>query len=296
MKRRSRLAVIAAARDCEPHLPAALGNLAALSSRYHEAHFVFAVSDCRDRTEERLKQWLGQGRTGTVLQLGALETSIQARTMRIAAARNACLEALQPRAGDFDHLLVADLDDVLGGTVSCDAFGRAATWLDEAGERVAVTANCLPRYYDTWALRHERWCPYDVWQPIWNRPADCSFEEALFREVFRRQIVLPAHLPPIPVLSAFGGLALYKARPALNARYQGADQTGRPVCEHVAFNQTVTRSGGRMFIFPSLQVQAGAGHLYDPAQFPKRWKIRMRGRRLMDSVLPPWRRIIAAAT
>ena len=40
-----RLAVVAAARDCGRHLPAALSNIAALASCYDDARFVFAVSD-----------------------------------------------------------------------------------------------------------------------------------------------------------------------------------------------------------------------------------------------------------
>ena len=285
--------MIAAARDCERHLPAALSNIAALAKCYDGARFVFAVSDSRDRTEGRLRQWIGQARNGSVLQLGALEPTLPARTMRIAAARNACLDELQRSGERFDHLLVVDLDDVLRHPVSCDAFRRASAWLDEAEDRVAVTANSTPRYYDIWALRHPRWCPHDVWHLIWNRPATCSFEEVLFREVFCRQIALPAHLPPIPVLSSFGGLALYKAESAMAARYRGIDEAGRPVCEHVSFNRELTRTGGRLFIFPSLIVQAGADHIYEPWQFRPWWEMTMRGRRLVDRVWPPWRQYVA---
>ena len=283
------VAVLAVARDCERHLPSALRNLGALTSRYETARFVFAVSDSTDRTAAHLEAWLDR-RTGTVLQLGALEPELSVRSMRIAAARNACLAELRRCGERFDHLLVADLDDVLAKPVSGEAFARAADWLDESDERVAVMANAAPRYYDTWALRHERWCPYDVWHPIWERPQSCSFEEAQFREVFRRQIVLPPHLPPIAVQSAFGGLGLYKAERALAASYRGEDESGRPVCEHVAFNRAVTAAGGRIYIFPSLLVQAPAEHLFDPAKYPLRLRMAMHGVELLERCLPAWRR------
>ena len=285
-----RVAVLAVARDCERHLPAALRNLASLTSIYGDAYFAFAVSDSTDATAERLEEWLGGHRKGTVLQLGTLERELPLRPVRIAANRNACLDELRRCGERFDHLLVADLDDVLAAPVSRDAFARAASWLDASAERVAVAANAAPRYYDTWALRHERWCPYDVWHPIRNRPQSCSFKEAQFREVFRRQIVLPPHLPPIAVQSAFGGLALYKASRALDAAYCGTDEEGCEACEHVAFNRAVSAAGGGIYIFPSLLVQAPAEHLFDPSHYRLRWRLEMRGRDLLDRCVPPWRR------
>ena len=82
-----RVAVLGVARNCERHLPAALGNLANLASCYDEARFVFAVSDSTDGTATRLQEWLGETRQGTVLQLGALEPQFPMRPMRIAANR-----------------------------------------------------------------------------------------------------------------------------------------------------------------------------------------------------------------
>jgi hypothetical protein len=285
-----RVAVLAVARNCARHLPAALHNLAALTSGYRDARFVFGVSDSTDDTAARLEEWLGRTRRGKVLHLGVLEDALPVRPVRIAAARNACLQELRRCGETFDHLLVTDLDDVLAEPVSVDAFRWAADWLDASGERVAVTANATPRYYDTWALRHERWCPYDVWQTIEGRPENCSFEAAHVREVFRRQIVLPPHAPPIPVQSAFGGLGLYKAPRALTAEYRGTDASGRPACEHVAFNRAVTADGGRIYIFPSLLVQAPAEHLFDPSQYRLRLRMAMRGAHLLERCLPPWRR------
>jgi hypothetical protein len=284
------VAVLGVARNCEPYLPAALANLSSLASCYDDARFVFAVSDSTDGTATCLQDWLGTERKGTVLQLGALEPQLPVRPVRIAANRNACLDELQRSGARFDHLLVADLDEVLSVPVSRNAFQQAADWLDASEERVAVTANATPRYYDTWALRHELWCPYDVWQQIGGRLEGCSFEAAKFREVLCRQIVLPPHLPPIRVRSAFGGLGLYKAAPALSARYRGLDELGQPTCEHVTFNQAITAAGGQIHIFPALQVCAPPEHLFDPSQFALRWRMAMRGKDLLELCLPSWRR------
>jgi hypothetical protein len=153
-------------------------------------------------------------------------------------------------------------------------------------------ANAMPRYYDVWALRHERWCPDDCWHPIWGRPADETFEAAKFREVFTRQIEIPPPLSPIAVRSAFGGLAIYRLPAALAARYRGVDEGGRETSEHVAFNTAIGRAGGRLHIFPALQVHAPSQHLYQPSEFNWRWRMAMRARRMAETARPPWRRML----
>ena len=283
------------ARDCSRHLPAVLQNLERFAATYDSAAFLFAVSDSTDETLTILERWLATGRrAGRVVDLGTLATALPRRTERIAHARNALLDAVRegPWAGD-GHLVVADLDDVLAAPVAVAPFARASAWLDADAARAGVLANAAPRYYDVWALRHERWCPGDCWHPIWGRAATESFEAAKFREVFARQIVLPPSLPPVRVLSAFGGLGLYRLDRALQARYRGLDADGREISEHVAFNADIRRAGGQLHIFPPLQVHAPAQHLYAERGFSLRWRLTMLARRALERRRPPWRRLLA---
>jgi hypothetical protein len=255
------------ARDCAIHLPGVLATLGRFAASYAETAFVFVVSDSADDSLSILQRWLGDarhgGRRGKVIDLGVLADRLPKRTERIALARNACLDEIRRSdwAG-YDHLVMADLDDVLAFPARADGFAEAVRWLGGDPARAAVLANAAPRYYDIWALRHDRWCPQDCWHPIWGRPQDESFEVAKFREVFARQIEIPAALPPIAVRSAFGGLGIYRLSAALTARYCGLDGAGREVSEHVAFNEAIARSGGELCIFPPLQVRAPEHHLY----------------------------------
>jgi glycosyltransferase involved in cell wall biosynthesis len=278
------------ARDCAAHLPGVLENLGRFAASYRAASFLFVVSDSKDDTRTILERWLADGRSGRVIDLGALEGRLTKRTERIAFARNAGLDSID--AG-HDHLVVTDLDDVLAQPVDAGAFARAAAWLDGDPARAGVMANAMPRYYDVWALRHERWCPDDCWHPIWGRPPDETFEAAKFREVFTRQIEIPPSLPPIAVRSAFGGLGIYRLPAALAARYDGVDAEGRETSEHVAFNTAIGRAGGQLHIFPALQVHAPRQHLYQPSEFKWRWRMTMMARRTAEIAQPPWRRMLA---
>jgi hypothetical protein len=284
---------VGTARDCASWLPAVLENLQRLASLYDRTAFVFAVSDSTDSTAALLRNWMDQDRAGQVIELGDLAGRLTVRTERIAHARNACLERIRGSAwAEYRHLIVADLDDVLAVPLDVDAFSRAARWLDTAADRAAVFASSRPRYYDIWALRHPTWCPHDCWHRIWERPASQSFEAAKFREVFARQVALPRQMPPIEVRSAFGGLGLYRMSDALGAAYVGLDAEGREVSEHVAFNEAIGRDGGRLHVFPDLQVQAPQQHLYNSAEFNFRWRMTMRMRETVERYSPAWRTLL----
>lgn len=281
---------VGAARDCARWLPVVLANLANLSRLHARTAFVFAVSDATDATATLLRNWMDEGRTGKVLDLGDLAGRLERRTERIAFVRNACLEEVRGSAlAAYDHLVAVDMDDVLAAPVDVGAYARAADWLGAATDRAGVFASASPCYYDIWALRHRSWCPHDCWHRIWERPRGESFEAAKFREVFARQIALPRQMQPIEVRSAFGGLGLYRMSHALKAGYVGLDPQGREVSEHVAFNEAIGRAGGRLHVFPDLQVRAPLQHLYNAAEFGLTWRAVMRWRQAVERRRPAWR-------
>lgn len=280
---------VGAARDCARWLPGVLENLARLAHLYDRTAFVFAVSDSTDPTASLLGNWMRGQRAGRVIDLGDLAGRIELRTERIAFARNVYLDEVRRSVfADYRHLVVADMDDVLAAPVDAASYARAARWLEAAPDRSGVFAGAWPRYYDIWALRHPTWSPHDCWHRIWERPRSQSFEAAKFREVFARQIALPRHMPPIEVASAFGGLGLYRMSHTLNARYVGLDGQGREVSEHVGFNQAIGRAGGRLHVFPDLQVRAPLQHLYNPAEFGLKWRAVMRLRQAVERYRPAW--------
>lgn len=251
------------ARNCAPFLRDVLPNLRRLESAYHTVRYVVAVGESYDGTSETLKKWVGGRQAGHVIDMSSAERGEARRTMRIAMGRNACMSLLHDVYPDFDHVVVVDFDDVLVDPV-CDAeFLRAGDWLEADDRRAGVFANAVPQYYDIWALRHPSWCPYDVWHAIWDRRHWCPFELAKFWHVYAKQVPIPRNAGPIPVLSAFGGLSIYKKRFIRKAHYSGQDAAGRVQAEHVSFNSSIVGHGGDLFVLPSLVVRAPQEHLFD---------------------------------
>ncbi|KAH8050656.1 Cryptococcal mannosyltransferase 1 [Aureococcus anophagefferens] len=166
----------------------------------------------------------------------------------------------------LDYVVVADLDDV---NADIDVAGAAAAlWHLEVGGADVATANQPRTYYDLWALRTEA---FDVnsWVLAHRRRVVDEGLAAFFPvarpfpagydlrrdDVIRDEVRFSTRAPPVPVLSAFGGLAIYRAaklkdrRDAAKlapARYDGADAAMAPPachplwsgqdCEHVAFH------------------------------------------------------------
>ncbi|MFO1081058.1 MAG: glycosyltransferase family A protein [Reyranellaceae bacterium] len=275
-------------RNCERHLPRSLDNLDRFASTYDAAYFLFMVSDSDDGSRELLERWLASGRQGEVVDHGHLAERWPRRTERLALLRNMVIESVGgSRRRDWEHLVIADLDNVLESRMPVEPFIAAGKYLDEDPRRAAVFANAFPLYYDVWALRHPLWCPYDCWHRIWGRRRGQSFEAAKFREVFARQIAISDSMAPIPVRSAFGGLGIYRLSFALQAHYCGTSAEGLEVSEHVAFNEAIAALGGELCIFPPLQVRAPPEHLYAPAEFKRRWRLRMSAIRVRNYFLPP---------
>jgi hypothetical protein len=126
--------------------------------------------------------------------------------------RNAYLSFVVSNKQHFDLMIVLDDETAELSSFSCCSPERLETW-------DAVFANQSYKYYDI-----------DSLTPKPNLPK---------RELQKH---IPSNKPPIPVISAFGGLALYKTR-FLSENMYGPEG-------HVAFN---TRFGGqRKFIDPSL--------------------------------------------
>jgi FkbM family methyltransferase len=241
------------ARSCAPSLPDLLRNLEIMAGAYDRTGFVLVENDSSDETAQVLRAW-AQGRPDAqVISLEGLDQQAPHRTTRIAACRNAYMEAIRgsPALAKMDHLVVLDADEVNELSVDPQAFARARDWLEGAEDRAAAFCNSYPIYYDIYALRHPTWCPDDYQADMRRARGSLDKEEARRLYCYDRQIPLPRTGEPIEVESAFGGLGIYRLRHALGASYVGVGADGGQVCEHVAFNRAVGQKG-RLFILPWL--------------------------------------------
>lgn len=194
------------------------------------------------------------------------------RTERLALCRNVVLrESLAAAAAAPDALLMLfDFDCDHKPLLTTSIFSHAVSIL--TGPKPAhdvLFGNSRPRYYDLWALRSSRL----------GINHDClSNQRGQGGHCFEHAISLDENAPPLPVDSAFNGVALFRLaalghahrRPCahntslscMHVRRQCA-YNGSATCEHVAFHRCLRRRGVRLAILPSLVQGCGSEHMHD---------------------------------
>lgn len=240
------------AYNCAPYLPEVRANIERMGSLFETWKVVVSENSSTDGTRDILTSW---DRT-EVLVLDHLGAE-PARTLRIAAARNAYLDRVRAALADFDLLIMLDCDDVNVEPLDIGAVKAAISFLQQDDSRGAVFANQRGIYYDMWALRHPPRVPGDVWEEalVYAETHGVSDLEAFNQTVRKRMFTLPADTPAIEVQSAFGGLGIYRLGAALAGHYCGERTSGGrrlQVCEHVSFHADLRRNGWKLFIYPAL--------------------------------------------
>ena len=228
----TRAVFCALARDVADVLPANIERLEALGGRFAGHAVVVYENDSTDATPELLAAWQAtDSRVHVESERLGLPRFPPTRDLERAAWLAQCRNSVRKRAledfGDFDWAIVLDLD-LLGycpdGMAS--SFGHES--FDAMGSNGMSFFRGRPMFYDSWAFR-----------------THAHPEPFLARDI--RFAVLPRGVPPQPVRSCFGGLAIYRMEAFRAATYAGHD------CEHVCLHQGLRAAGyEEIFINPSM--------------------------------------------
>ena len=201
-------------------------TLRSIQSLFHKSFVVFAESNSTDNTVD---------------QFSKVDNSllIHLENATEHAQRNAYLSFVNKNRRQFDCMIVLDTQIVKKpldkGIFTCFESSKYIGW-------DAVFANQSYKYYDIKSLR----CSYC--------PTDLSDNPQKMKSL---KTHIPSDEKPIPVMSAFGGLAIYKVTHLEKCEYKSDG--------HVSFNIMFHQSGGtRMFIEPSLVLETleENAHLY----------------------------------
>jgi glycosyltransferase involved in cell wall biosynthesis len=253
-------------RNVERQLSLVLANIERLATIYDDAAFVFVENDSNDNTRRLLQGWCAARSNARLISEDGVVHRLPPRTVRIAWARNECLSRIKSTFAEFNHMIVADGDEVNAAPINLEGFKRAAAFLEASPNRAAVFANQIGVYYDLWALRHKRLCPKDIWEETFDaaRRNGLSDQEAYQRVFAPKLFSFNPGDPPVRVESAFGGLGIYKIKSVLENThaYEGYKiksiktagkiaHIGWQRCEHVSFHEGFAKRGQTLFIVPS---------------------------------------------
>jgi len=250
----SQVAFVGLARNCAEHLAGNLARLEQLAACCREWCLHIETNDNTDNTDQVLLDFCAAHRqaTFTSQRLGRKQFTNEfagRRTEALAEYRTACQQWVRENARHHDFVVVIDFDawggwshaGLLHGVGSLqmtpDACGMASVSLMEYPQP-ALGQDKKPTivngwiHYDAWALRlNSAWDDYTGGLGSW-----------------KHQWLPAVGSPPVPVVSAFGGLAIYDAYAYLTGTYDGSD------CEHVPFHASMaTKTGRQMFIDPAMR-------------------------------------------
>lgn len=261
-----KVALVGCTKNSETKIIANLEKLVEIGQLFYEYKIFIYENDSNDNTVIQLQQFKDlNSNFDFIHEIGVNEKYQDVRVSVLAHGRNLLLDKVDQ---SYDYMINMDLDNLLldfNPKLVYEVFNYNVNFWD------VMTANCIGRYYDIWALRISE----DVWKKdvhglIWDKPLnhDCWYQNYMSARkcVETYQKIIPVNSPLIETDSSFGGLAIYKQSKLENCRYCGIvyDHLGNVLhdqCEHVDLNKSIKKNGGRIFICPSLLVTCQKEHL-----------------------------------
>jgi hypothetical protein len=228
----SRVVLCGLGRDVERELPLNLARLRRIGEAFADHRVLVYENDSVDATPKLLAEAARRDpRLRAICERDGSPrwppVRDRARTEQMARYRERVRREVVAAWGDFDFVIVADLDlegwsyDGLASTFGHDGWDA----MTSAGIRFFAGR---PYFYDGFAFRARG-----------HAEPHGHFD--------MRPMVFPRGTPPIPIDSGFSGLAVYRMEAFAAGRYGGEE------CEHVVFHASLRAAGsGRVLLNPSM--------------------------------------------
>jgi hypothetical protein len=236
---KTKVIICGCARDCAEFLPKTLNNIYELS-KDKEVFYIFYENDSKDNTLKLLQNFVSD-KNGIVI---SENINISRRTVRLAYCRNKILNYIFDNNLDktYDYYINMDLDNV-NSELDVNSVNKC---LSESNYWDIASINQFSdNYYDLWALRTKR------------KNNNCWYNDNCWYWKLKNWLpvnIISKDLNYLEVLSAFGGLTIYKTYLIQNSYYSGEDINNPDVddCEHVNFHSSIFKNfpNTRFYIIP----------------------------------------------
>ncbi len=239
-----KIVIIGAVRNGERFLPSLFQNIYKIVSYFQEYKIILYENDSNDQSREILLTFAKKDPLNVHLLLEKdLDQKYKYRTERLAYIRNKLLDHVLLHYPKYDYLFNMDMDDVNATPQIAETFHQIFTYVDELWD--VQTIHQTKEYYDIWAFRKRGYLEYDCWLQVRKDISKgVSYEVAHQNHIAKYQKPYTLRRGLIPVISAFGGAAIYKiAKLGGREKYIGLNEYGE-VCEHVAFHKTLVDEYG----------------------------------------------------
>lgn len=249
-------------RNAERGLKRNIPVIDAFCSKFNDYKIVVYENNSTDHTKELLKAWHlnDTERIHTIMEDTDAQATIPSsravtgnpffcykRIAKMTNLRNQYMDYVEKMGWKADYLMVVDLDVAqLYLKPLLSSFELNVSWDAVAAYGYSTSPRLRRRYHDSYAL----------WE---NGEENTPKTEATIKEYADKYAELCKEGKPIPVYSAFGGVAIYKYEAIAGLRYQTLDNGDDAVevkCEHFSiYKQMHDRGFKQIYINPLMYLK-----------------------------------------
>jgi len=200
-------------RNCAEYLPRIFDNLNLLSCEFTNFNVVIVYDNCSDNSEQLLKEYR-ESSTYKVHLTHLLENHSPYRTIRIANARNACMNVVFNEIKNIDFHFMIDADDVNSEKWNVNIIKKYL----KRSDWDALSFN-REDYYDIWALMYNNIKHHSL--GYGNRILDCHDIVCYMRNDITKKLNEIKADSLFECVSAFNGFAIYRTNKFYNTYYDG---------------------------------------------------------------------------
>ena len=229
-------------RNESSNLKSLFKTLDKLYLKFQDYFIIFVESDSSDNSCDLIKKYL-QNRKGILINKNL--QGINNRVIRLAKSRNEYLNFIKndQNLNTYDLMIVLDCGGVNGSLTAKKV--RKAILENENSIGIFPTQKFL--YYDIWTLRIDNIINYDCFEELFkaykkNSKIRKKFFNLIGRFLFINFII---KAKKINVISAYGGMGIYKLNKVINFTY---DSNNGKNCEHVEFNKQIYNKYGNCLV------------------------------------------------
>jgi glycosyltransferase involved in cell wall biosynthesis len=240
---RTSVVVVGLARDIAGILPASIDRIHSTARHFAKWKAIVVENDSTDGTKDVLTKWAGDKPDNVIVQMTDngrphLRGFERSRVVAMADYRNRCRDLVREHAPDAELVIAVDLD--AWGGWSQHGVINGVGWHARLPQAACMASTSLFKHPGSMIDGEIPWCHYDNWAYRWLGWSNRLGPWFTFW-------LPPPGAPPIDVCSAFGGLAIYKAKPYLEAEYSGDNGD----CEHVNFHRMMQDKGWTVHLNPA---------------------------------------------
>ncbi len=259
IKLKNSTAVIAGcAKDIESYVRISTSKMTDIGNLFEDYKIIIFENDSKDNTLNLLKIFEKNNKNVIIIsEKGLNKKPGFTRTCKLAHARNKIIEYVEDNnLTNYDYFINMDMDE--RGSEKLNIQNLKEILEDNSFNDWAVITANQEKYYDFWALRTNK-----NNLNCWSSNGLCFKGQMDLKNWFNNNEYhkfndnsINENSTPISVLSAFGGLGIYKMEYIKGCRYNSNKiknlKKRNNDCEHVSFHKCILNKGGKIYIHPKL--------------------------------------------